>query len=88
MIPAGFYRKEEKTINLARDSGVLMFPPPTPWSEAVNLRTQKGSGRSCKTLGKGPDTRTGYNNFSSIVIIETYSIVVFFGVFSFSSYNN
>lgn len=75
IIPIGFYREEE-TIEFTRGSSVLMLPS-APQPEVINLSTQKGSGRSCKTLGKRLDSRTGCNNFSCIVIIETFSIVVF-----------
>lgn len=57
--------------------------PPSPCYEAIHLSTQKG-----KTLEEGPDTRGGYNSFSCIVVIETFSIVVFFAFISFLFYIN
>lgn len=57
------------------ERGVLL--PPTPWHEAIHLSIQKGSERGCKALEEGPDTRSGYNSFSCIVI-GTFSILAFF----------
>lgn len=78
MIQIGSFREEEKPSTWQGIQGA--DAPDTPWSEAVNLSTQKGSERGCKTLEKETDTGAWYNDFGCVVILETFSIVIFFGL--------